>query len=201
MEFLKKNATAIAWCIVEIVLGVLLIVHSESFIKVLAIIAGVIMIIGGVAFVVMYFVTHAREAEGKYLFNGLTYIALGIVLCVKYGILYAALDLIFVILAIVLLMAGFEKVQEVCDKIRLKQKKLLAPLIGAIVEIVLGILVLVLDETKWLFITIGILVIVGAVYNLCVLIFLNRASNAVKEAQDKQTNVIDVKDDDNGENS
>ncbi|MCD7729691.1 MAG: DUF308 domain-containing protein [Clostridia bacterium] len=203
MEFLKKNAIALVWCIVELILGILLIVESENFIKVLAIIVGVIMIIGGVILTVTYFVTHAKEAEGKYLFNGLTYLALGIILCVKSNWLSSLMSLILLLLAVVLFIDGFEKIQEVCDKIRLKQKGWVAPLVGAAVEIVLAILVLVLDSQRWLFITLGVLVILEAVYNFVVLIFLNNVQNAVKKEAKKNGNVIDVdetKNIDDGEN-
>ncbi|MCD8373071.1 MAG: DUF308 domain-containing protein [Clostridia bacterium] len=196
MEFLKKNATALVWCLIEIIFGVLLIVESAEFIRILAIIVGVIMIIGGVMLTVMYFVTKPQEAKGKYLFNGLTYLALGIVLCVKSQWLSTLIAVILVILAVVLFVDAFEKIQEVCDKLRLKEKKWIAPLIGAVIEIVLAILVLVISDQRWLFITLGILIILEALYSVFVLIFLSRVHKAVtEEAKKSDENVIDLEDD------
>lgn len=161
MKKLLKNAGPIVTCIAELLVGILLLIDHNSFVKYLLIIAGAFITLSGIVALVKYFVSSPDEGEkSKGLSKALISLTIGIFLIANNGIAAAAqfMSIISFIFGACVLYVSYGKIQNAVDKMRKKQFFLIA-LISALITLVCAVVIFMLkDKALWLFLGISLLV-------------------------------------------
>lgn len=174
MKFLKNNAYVILLCLLEALVGVLLLVNPETFTRVIIIVIGISLLLAGIIATVNYFRTDAVEAALRgMLVKGLVMLLAGAFCVSKPSWFIAAFPLITMLYGIIILVAGLFKIQWTIDALRLKNGMWFLPAISALVSIACACVIIsdpfVSTLVLWMFV--GISLIVEAVLDIVVLIF------------------------------
>ncbi len=175
MKKFLKNANSGIICLIEIIVGVLLLVDPHSFISYILIIAGAFIAVSGVISLIKYFVSKPDEAEKGGLSGALVSLSIGAFLIIKNNIATAWITVITIIFGAAILYTGYQKLEKSVEKMRNKQYFLVS-LISALVTILFAVLIIFVipDKAIWLFIGISLIVeaaidladmIVGAIKN------------------------------------
>lgn len=179
MKFLKRNLSVIIVCVLEILIGVLLLVNPKSFTAGIIMAVGIALVVRGIFCVIDYFRDNPVSASltGS-LVKGLAFLIGGIVLitCTRRitRVLNSAFGILAVIYGVVILLAGLYKLQWFADSLRLKSGhgRWIFHLINALLSIIFAVVILLNPfsavDVMWMFI--GISLIVSAVCDLCVLV-------------------------------
>ena len=161
-------------CLMEVVVGVLLLINPVTFTGGIIITAGWLMVVLSVVTIVRYFVMKPDlAAKGQLLFQGLV-IGMGGVLCItQHGWFLTAIPLLTVIYAGVLLLMAAMKVQQMADVLRLKSGRWYMPAISAALAVVLAVIILLnpFGATKAIWIFAGVSMILEGVMELLGAIF------------------------------
>ncbi len=174
MNFVKTSISSLFSCIVEIIIGILLLIDPIGFTSGILIAFGIVLCIMGLAKIIRYFRTEPEEAahEGN-LAAGIGCILAGFVCAVKTQWIIATFPMITVVYGIVCLLAGISKLQVSVDLARAKHKYWFVALIGSVLTVVCSIFIISNPFTStaalWMFI--GISLIVEAVLDLVTYIF------------------------------
>lgn len=163
----KLGSIALAAC--EIVVGILLLIDPVSFTKTILAVLGGILILMGAASVIQYFrASPTRAATGKGLARGCIEAALGLFCITKNGWVMATFPVLTVVYGVVTLISGFTKLQWTVDMARLKMKKWGASAISAGVTLLCSFIILAqpfyTTTVLWKFI--GAALIIEAVVDL-----------------------------------
>ena len=175
MKKFLKNANSGIICLIEIIVGVLLLVDPHSFISYILIIAGAFIAVSGVISLIKYFVSKPDEAEKGGLSGALVSLSIGAFLIIKNNIATAWITVITIIFGAAILYTGYQKLEKAVEKMRNKQYFLVS-LISSLVTILFAVLIIFVipDKAIWLFIGISLIVeaaidladmIVGAIKN------------------------------------
>ena len=176
MEFLKRNANVIIICLLEALIGVLLLVDPVAFTSGIIIAVGIALLVAGVISIVGYFSTDAVEAALRgALAKGLALLLAGIFCVARPTWFIEAFPLITILYGVVILAAGLFKVQWAADLLRMKTGRWFLPAISAAVSIICAVIILSnpFASTLVLWMFVGISLIIEAVLDVVVL-FCNR---------------------------
>ena len=146
MKFLKElKWDALLTGVLYILLGIVVLLIPETMERLLGYMIGVVLILAGAVSMISYLL---RDAHQNYYHNdflhGLIGIALGIMILYKVNII---ISLVPVILGILVLVSGLSKLQDVIDLKRMDYGNWIIMLVLAIINIVLG-LVLIFNPMK-----------------------------------------------------
>lgn len=174
MKFLKRNLNVIILCLLEALVGILLLVDPVGFTTGIIIAAGISLAVAGLVCTVSYFRTDAMEAALRgMLIKGLAMLAAGAFCIFCPGWFVATFPLLTILYGVIVLFAGLCKVQWAIDALRLKTGRWFLPAISAFVSIVCACVILSNPFASaivlWMFI--GISLIVEAVLDVVVLFF------------------------------
>ena len=135
----QGKSGSIMICILEIVVGVLLLIDPVGFTSGIIIGAGVLMCLGGVLSVVRYFMLKPEiAAQKQLLFKGVTALLAGAACITKYGWFLTAFPLLTVIYAIAMLILAAAKLQKMADLRRLGMERWYMPGVSAALAAVLA---------------------------------------------------------------
>lgn len=166
MKKFLKNANSGIICLIEIIVGILLLVNPTAFISYILIIAGAFIAVSGVISAIKYFFSSPEEGEeSQGLSKALVSVTIGAFLMIKNNIASEAIGIISLVFGAAILYTGYTKLQKAVDKIRKKQFFLVA-LISAAVTILCAILVLTSAVEKIIWVFIGVALIIEAAIDL-----------------------------------
>ena len=138
------KAGSIITCILEIVVGVLLLIDPVGFTSGIIIGAGVLMCLGGLMSIVRYFMLKPEVAAQKQLlFKGLIALMAGAVCITKYDWFIGAFPLLTVLYAIAMLVLAAGKLQKMADLKRMNAPCWYMPGIAAALAAVLAAIILI----------------------------------------------------------
>ena len=131
-------------CILEIVVGVLLLIEPVGFTSGIIIGAGVLMCLGGGLSIVRYFMVKPDVAAQKQLlFKGVLALMAGVVCITKCDWFIAAFPLLTVLYAIALLVLAAGKLQKMADLKRMGASRWYMPGISALLAAVMAAIILI----------------------------------------------------------
>ena len=135
---------SIITCILEIVVGVLLLINPVGFTSGIIIGAGVLMCLGGLLSVVRYFMVRPEvAAQEQMLFKGLIALMGGAVCITKYDWFLSAFPLLTVLYAIAMLILAAAKLQKMADLRRMNAPRWYMPGIAALLAALLAAIILI----------------------------------------------------------
>ncbi len=156
MKKLKNKFGGLIFCIAEIALGVLLLIDAMRFTSMIISFIGIILALAGIFNIIKYFFTPPKEAEMEQLLSkGMISLGAGLFAILGNGIIIKAIDLIVIIFAVILLVAGINKIQFIADSIRRRERRWYFGIISAALSLGCGIVVLINPfgtlEILWMF--------------------------------------------------
>lgn len=159
----------LALCILEILVGVLLLINPTGFTSGIIIGAGWVMAVLGAVSIIRYFMAEPEAAmKAQLLFRGLTLGMAGALCVTQYGWFLTAFPLLTVLYAGWMLVLAAMKLQQMADMLRLKAGRWYMPAIAAGLAIVLAVIILInpfgAAQAVWTFV--GISLIAEAVVEL-----------------------------------
>lgn len=179
MDFLKRNANVILVCVLEVIIGILLLVNPVAFTSGIIIVLGVALVVAGIMKIVEYFRTDAMEASLRAtLVKGLVMLLGGAFLALKPSWLVSTFPVLTIVYGVVILFSGLYKVQWFVDALRLKTGRWFLHVIDAVLTIVCAVIILAnpFEGTVVLWRFIGITLIIEAVMDILVLIFAGKGA-------------------------
>lgn len=165
----RGRAGGLALCVMEIVVGVLLLIDPVGFTSGIIIGAGWVMALLGVFSGVRYFMSRPEEgAKAQLLFRALLLGLAGFTCITQYGWFLTAFPLLTVLYAGWMLVMAAMKLQQMADMLRLKAGRWYIPAISAALSVVLAVIILLnpfgAASAVWMFA--GISLIAEAVVEL-----------------------------------
>ncbi len=189
MKTLKKNQNVIIMCVIELVVGILLLIDPVKFTTGILIVVGIALMVVGLIKVIRYFRSSPEEAvSGQHMTFGLISLLAGAFCAFNPGWFILTFPVITIFYGVAVLLVGLGKVQMAIDMLRFKNNKWWLGAISAAISIICAIIVISnpFSSTVALWWFTGISLIVEAVFDLITLIIKS------KKAKD-QNNEIDVK--------
>lgn len=184
MKALKEQINGIVLCLLELLVGVLLLIDPVSFTSWIIMTAGIVLILAGLVDVIKYFRTDPQEAVlGQTLVKGLLAVLAGGFCVLKTDWFIVTFPVLTIIYGICILVAGTRKIQLTVDMLRLKNRKWFWAAISAAVSVVCAIVVLSspFASTAVLWIFTGVSLLVEGVLDIITLILGRFAEKGVEE--------------------
>ena len=165
MRAIQKNGGSILMCVLEILVGVLLLVDPTGFTSAIIIAAGAALILYGAICIVRYFRADAAEgALRQNLFKGLLLLLGGLFCVLRSKWFVDTFPLLTILYGIGLLISGVGKIQWMADMIRFGRKRWYLPAISAVLSLIFAAIILCSPTALWSFL--GIVLIVEAVFDI-----------------------------------
>lgn len=165
MRAIQKNGGSILMCVLEILVGVLLLLDPTGFTSAIIIAAGAALILYGVICIVRYFRADAAEgALRQSLFKGLLLLLGGLFCVLRSRWFVDTFPLLTILYGIGLLISGIGKIQWTADMIRFGRKRWYLPAISAALSLIFAAIILCSPTALWSFL--GIVLIVEAVFDI-----------------------------------
>ena len=143
MKAIRDSWSNIIICLLEILVGILLLIDPVGFTAGIVVALGIALLIGGIVSIVGYCRAGAREAAaGRGLVRGLTALAAGAFCAFNSGWFVAAFPVLTILYGLGVLIAGFFKVQTTFDVIRLGGKRWGWMAAGAALSILAAVIIL-----------------------------------------------------------
>ena len=177
MKALKKHWGGIVLCLLEILVGILLLIDPVELTNGIIVIVGVILGLTGLVSIVKYFRCEAAEAAAsQLLMKGLLAILIGVFCVLKSQWFVATFPVLTGVYGAAILVTGLSKIQRTVDMIRAKQSRWFLGLLSAIATLALAMVILdhPFASTTMLWTFIGISLIVEAVLDAAAMLFGNR---------------------------
>ena len=174
MKKINRRTGNLLMCIIEVILGILLLIDPIGFTSGIIIVLGVLLTLLGIRSLVDYFRQDADEAsESSGLAKGLLLAILGVFCMFKSGWFIVTFPILTVFYGILTLMTGISKIQWAVDMLRQKQKYWYVAIIGAVLTLVFAILILCnpFSSTTVLWTFIAISLIIEAVVDIFTFLF------------------------------
>ncbi len=190
MKNFKENAYHVLLCVIEIVIGALLLIEPVRFTSTILLLGGILSIVLGVLSVIRYFQTDAiTAAKGQLLLKGLALLSLGYLLAFEHQWIMAAFPVITVLYGVFLFADGLFKVQWTVDTLRLKKGKWFLPAIGAAASVICAIVIVKnpFSSTAVLWIFIGAALIAEAVVDILSLFLIGAEADTGKNGTETET--------------
>lgn len=184
MKVNKENGNVIIMCIIEIVVGILLLVNPVGFTNGIIIAVGIALMISGLLNVIRYFRSRPVEAAvGQLLVRGLVALLAGAFCTFNPQWFIITFPVIALLYGVAVLIGGLGKIQIAVDLLRMKNSKWWWGAISAILSIVCALVIInnPFSSTVALWWFTGISLIVEAVFDLITLI-MSRKKNGGAEA-------------------
>ena len=178
MEKKSMGFMSLILCLVEIVIGILLLINPVGFTSGILIAFGIVMMIMGIADIVRYFTTNAAEAAAEGLLtSGLLAVGIGAFCTFCSDWLIATFPVITVLYGVLILVSGVAKLQTAIDMVRLKKKYWFIALIGAVLTLVVATMIICnpFASTVFLWTFIGVSLILEAVIDILAVIFSRKS--------------------------
>ncbi|EET60808.1 hypothetical protein BRYFOR_07271 [Marvinbryantia formatexigens DSM 14469] len=169
MSKINRNTGNLLTCILEILIGILLLVDPVGFTSGIIIIFGIVLVVGGIISTFGYFRADAETAsQGNGLVKGILFVMLGLFCITKSEWFLVTFPVLTVFYGILTLVSGVSKVQWAVDMLRTRQKYWFVEVIGAVLTIVCAVLILTnpFASTDVLWTFIGITMIAEAVVDV-----------------------------------
>ncbi|MBQ7849126.1 MAG: DUF308 domain-containing protein [Clostridia bacterium] len=142
-SFFRGRVGGLTLCVLEILVGVLLLIDPVGFTSGIIIGAGVLMALGGAVCMIRYFtVKPDAGAASQLLFKGLTLLMAGVLCMTQYMWFLTAFPLLTVLYAGWMLVLAAMKLQHMTDMLRIKTGRWYMPAIAAGVAVVLAVIIL-----------------------------------------------------------
>ena len=165
MSAIQKNGGSILMCVLEILVGVLLLLDPTGFTSSIIIAAGAALILYGAICIVRYFRADAAEgALRQNLFKGLLLLLGGLFCVLRSKWFVDTFPLLTILYGIGLLISGIGKIQWMADMIRFGRKRWYLPAISAVLSLIFAAIILCSPTALWSFL--GIVLIVEAVFDI-----------------------------------
>ena len=165
MSAIQKNGGSILMCVLEILVGVLLLMDPTGFTSAIIIAAGAALILYGAICIVRYFRADAAEgALRQNLFKGLLLLLGGLFCVLRSKWFVDTFPLLTILYGIGLLISGVGKIQWMADMIRFGRKRWYLPAISAVLSLIFAAIILCSPTALWSFL--GIVLIVEAVFDI-----------------------------------
>lgn len=177
MNFLKSNFNVILVCLLEVLVGILLLVNPIGFTSAIIIVFGAALLVEGVFSIIEYFRTDPKEASLRgELVKGLAMLLAGGFLILRPSWLISVFPVLTILYGVVVLVGGLYKVQWFADALRMKTGRWLMHAVSAVVSIVCAVIILAnpFSSTVVLWMFIGISLIVEAVLDMIGLFFVKK---------------------------
>ncbi len=184
MKTLKQNGNAIIMCIIEVVVGILLLVNPVGFTAGIIIAAGIALMIDGLLNVIRYFRSSPMEAAaGQLLMRGLIALLAGAFCAFNPEWFIVTFPMIAILYGVAVLIGGLSKVQITMDMLRAKNSKWWWGAISAAISIICAFVMInnPFSSTVALWWFTGISLIVEAVFDMITLI-MGRKNDGRTEA-------------------
>lgn len=190
MKLLRENISVLMMCLVELVIGILLLINPVGFTSGIIIAVGISLICIGLAYVWKYVRMEALEAaKSANLSMGLFALVAGVFCVLKSGWFIATFPVLTMIYGAGIFISGLAKIQWMVDILRLKKQKWYLAAISAVCSIVCGIVIVrnPFASTEILWIFTGVILILEAVFDVVTLVFENierKMPEAVSEEEE-----------------
>lgn len=158
MKKFLKNANSGIICLIEIIVGVLLLVDHSSFISYITIIAGAFIAITGIISLIKYFAAKPAEAEKGGLTGALVSLSIGLFLIIYNSFADKLSEFMAVIIGAAILYTGYQKLEKAVEKIRNKQYFLVSLISSLVTIAVAAIIFFISDNIVWIFIGVSLIV-------------------------------------------
>ena len=143
-QFFHGKSGSIITCILEIVVGVLLLINPIGFTSGIIVGVGVVMCLGGALCIIRYFTMKPELASQKQLlFKGLLSLMGGAACITKYDWFLSAFPLLTVLYAIAMLILAAARLQKMADMHRMHMPRWYMPGIAAALAAVLAGIILI----------------------------------------------------------
>ncbi len=173
MKAFRQNGNAIIMCIIEIVVGILLLVNPVGFTAGIIIAAGIALMVNGIFNVIQYFRRSPEVAAvGQLLMRGLISLLAGAFFTFNPQWFIITFPMIAILYGIAVLIGGLRKVQMTIDMFRLKNTKWWWGAISAGISVICAVVIInnPFSTTVALWWFTGISLIVEAVFDAVTLI-------------------------------
>ena len=177
MKFLKQHTNSILLCLFEILVGILLLVNPVRFTSGIIIAFGVVLIVLALVCIINYFRLDAvAGAASQALVKGLIALAAGAFCAFRTHWFIVTFPILTILYGVAVLITGFVKVQWAVDAMRLKTGKWGLPAVSAVISILCAAVILgsPFESTVVLWMFTGASLIVEAVFDIVVMVFLER---------------------------
>ena len=177
MKFFKPQFGSISLCLLEILVGILLLINPVGFTSGIIIACGIALLVSGLFFTIKYFRMDAKAAvQSQMLLKGLALLLIGGFCTLKSYWFIATFPLLTIVYGIATLVSGLGKIQWTFDLFRLKKKKWFLAGISAILSIICAMIILSnpFSTTAVLWMFTGISLIAEAVMDIVALIFSDK---------------------------
>lgn len=173
MKNYKKNSKNILLCLFELIIGLLIVINSKGFNKIVITIAGFGLILFGLLQVIRYYRAEPQAAAHKnYLMKGLLLLSSGCFCAFRSNWFIAVLPSFSFLLGVGIFVIGLTKIQKAMDMVRMDQNQWYYDFIGAAVSLACAATVLngPIATKKILWIFTGIILILVAVADIAMLV-------------------------------
>lgn len=177
-----NRLTEVLFAAGELIVGILLLIDPVGFTKSILTVFGVILTAMGIFNIVQYFrATTIRAAAGKGILRGCLSVTLGIFCIVDNSWLLTIFPVLTVIYGVAILIAGFSKLQQLVDLLRMKTKRLGALAASTALTLVFAFVILLnpFATTTILWKFIGITLIVEAAIDLASAFLMRYEENEI----------------------
>ena len=195
MKNFKKNFKNILLCLFELITGLLIVINSKGFHKIVIAIAGLGLILSGLLQVIKYYRAEPKAAAQKnYLMKGLLLLSTGCFCAFRTNWFLAVLPSFSFLLGVGIFVIGLTKIQKAMDMVRTDQNQWYFSFIGAAVSLACAATVLsgpaATKKILWIFT--GIILIFVAIADIAMLVNRNAPKKpkvVVEEIPQEQTPV------------
>ena len=184
MKFLKNNIGGIAMCLLELLVGALLLINPVGFTSGIIMGAGLVLILIGIVCIIKYFRAEPEEAaKEQNLLKGLIALLAGGFCALRAEWFVITFPVITLIYGLVILITGLGKIQWTVDIIRQKKPKWFLCGLSALVSTVCGLVIIAAPfaTTAVLWMFTGISLIVDACFDIPALILTNKKVSPPEE--------------------
>lgn len=143
MKAIKKYLGGFFVCLMEIIIGILLLIDPVGFTDGIITVCGLALLTGGLILIVKYFVMDpVKAAASQYLLKGLFMALLGGFCVLMSEWVISTFPLMALVYGVVILIFSLTKVQEAVDQLRMKNKKWYITGISALISLVCAVVIL-----------------------------------------------------------
>ncbi len=187
MKKIRENLGRLLTCLLEILVGILLLIDPEHFTETIIIIVGVLLAMLGIMGLINYFRDPAEEAaKGYRLFKGIVLIGVGLFCAFGSQWFLNTFPLLTILYGLGSLLVGVLKLQWTVDALRIGKRNWLIALIATVLTIGFAVVILCNPfktmAALWLFIAVTLLIQAAA--DLVFLIFVRRPAPEKEESED-----------------